>query len=301
MSRRGWVLFAAMCFIWGIPYLLIKIAVTDLTPASLVLIRTGLAALLLVPVAAARGQLRPLQPRWRMLVCFTMVEIAVPWYLLSAAEQRLSSSLTGLLVAAVPLVGATLARLTGDHEPLGARRLTGLFVGLAGVAALVGLDIGTANAVALVQMALVVVCYALGPLILARSLSDLPGLGVIAASLALTAVAYTPTGIAQLPSRMPEGEVIAAAIVLGVLCTAIAFLIFFGLIAEVGPVRATVFTYVNPAVAVGLGVAFLHEPLTLGIATGFVLVLAGSVLATRRAAGPAEPGEAPRPILVAEP
>jgi drug/metabolite transporter (DMT)-like permease len=213
----------------------------------------------------------------------------------------LSSSLTGLLVAAVPLVGAALARLTGDHEPLGARRLIGLFVGLAGVAALVGLDVGTANAVALAQMSLVVVCYALGPLLLTRYLSELPSLGVIAVSLALTAAVYTPAGIAQLPARMPESDVIAATAVLGVLCTAIAFLVFFRLIAEVGPVRATVFTYVNPAVAVALGVTFLHEPFTLGIATGFVLVLVGSVLATRRAPSAAEPDETRRPVLVAEP
>jgi drug/metabolite transporter (DMT)-like permease len=282
VSRRGWVLFAAMCVIWGIPYLLIKVAVGTLTPASLVLVRTGLAAVLLLPVAAARGQLRALLPRWKPFVAYTLAELAVPWLFLSSAERRLSSSLSGLLVAAVPLVGAVLARISGSRERLGARRLVGLLVGLAGVAALVGGDLSGGNAIAFVEIAVVVIGYALGPLILSRSLSDLPGLGVVAASLALTALLYLPVGVAQLPARWPPVQVLAALAVLAVICTAVAFLLFFALIDEVGPVRATVITYVNPAVAVALGVAFLGEPFTAGIAAGFVLILAGSVLATGR-------------------
>ena len=301
MSRRGWALFAAMCVIWGIPYLLIKVAVGELTPASLVFARTALAALLLLPLAAARGELRALLPHWRPMLVYTAVELAVPWYLLSAAEQRLSSSLTGLLIAAVPLVGAVLARLAGDHEPLGLRRLAGLIIGLAGVAALVGLDLGAANLVALVQVTVVVVGYALGPLILTRNLSGLPGLAVVAVSLGLTALVYAPLGLAQLPSRPAGGRVVIAVLVLAVVCTAVAFLLFFRLIAEVGPVRATVITYVNPAVAIGLGVILLGEPFTVGIAVGFVLVLTGSVLATRRAPAPGRRREEPQLVPVAEP
>lgn len=301
MSRRGWVLFAAMSVLWGIPYLLIKVAVADLTPSSLVFLRTVIAALLLLPLAAIRGELRGLHRHWRPLVLFTAVEMAAPWYLLAAAEQHLSSSLTGLLIAAVPLVGALLARLAGDHDPLGARRLTGLFIGLAGVAALVGLDLGSTDPIALVQVAFVVIGYALGPLVLSRSLSELPGLGVISASLAVTALAYAPVGIAQLPTAMPPGDVVNAVLVLALVCTAAAFVLFFRLIAEVGPVRATVITYVNPAVAIALGVAFLDEPFTLGIAVGFVLVLTGSVLATRRSVPRPEPVREPRLAPVAEP
>jgi drug/metabolite transporter (DMT)-like permease len=313
LSRRGWVLFAAMCLIWGVPYLLIKVAVDVFTPASLVFVRTVIAAAVLLPLAAMRGQLRVLLPRWKPLVAYTVAELAVPWLLLSSAEQRLTSSLSGLLVAAVPLVGAVLARTAGGHEPLGARRLAGLLVGLAGVVALVGADFGGGNGVAFAEIAVVAVGYALGPFILARSLSDLPGLGVVAVSLALTAIGYAPVGIAQLPSRWPSGKVTAAILVLALLCTAIAFLIFFALINEVGPVRTTVITYVNPAVAVALGVAFLGEPFTVGIAAGFGLILAGSVLATGRSraeraerAGAAaaevpEVAEVPEAVVVAEP
>ena len=282
MSRRGWVLFIAMGVIWGVPYLLIKVAVSGLTPASLVFWRTALAALLLVPLAAARGQLRPLLPRWRPLLAYTAAELAIPWLFLSNAEKHLSSSLTGLLIAAVPLVSALLAWLTGG-ERLGVRRVAGLLIGIAGVGALVGLDLGVDDTWALVQMGIVVIGYAVGPFLLARYLSDSPGMGVVAASLLLTAVVYLPFAIVQRPPAMPSTNVVLSVVGLAVLCTAVAFLLFFALIDEVGPVRATVITYVNPAVAVALGVTLLGEPFTAGIVVGFVLVLAGSVLATRRA------------------
>ena len=281
MSKRGWLLFAAMGLIWGVPYLFIKVAVGELTPAALVLLRTGLGAVLLLPLAAARGELRTLPRYWKPLLLFAAFELAVPWLLLSHAEQRLSSSLTGLLLAAVPLVGAVLGRLTGTDR-LDGHRLLGLGVGLAGVAALAGLDLGRGSAVALLELAAVAVGYALGPFVLARGLSEAPRLGVIAAALAVTAVAYLPVGLAQLPRHWPRLQVVVAVLVLAVLCTAVAFLFFFALVDEVGPVRSTVITYVNPAVAVVLGVAFLNEPFTWQIALGFGLVLGGSVLATRR-------------------
>jgi drug/metabolite transporter (DMT)-like permease len=188
-------------------------------------------------------------------------------------------------------VGALLSRASGRHEPLGARRVGGLAVGLAGVVALLGLDVGASDPLAILELAVVALGYAVGPMIIARRLSDLPVLDVVAVSLALAAVAYAPAGIAGLPAAMPAWDVVGAVVVLGVACTAIAFLLFFRLIAEIGPVRATVITYVNPAVAVAAGVAFLGEPLTLGTSLGFVLILGGSWLAT----GPATSGAAAAP------
>jgi drug/metabolite transporter (DMT)-like permease len=273
-----------MSLIWGIPYLFIKIAVGELTPASLVFLRTAIGAALLLPIAAARNDLRPLLPHWKWIVVYTFVEVAAPWFLLSDAERRLSSSLSGLLIALVPSIGAILAWATGSDDRLDARRIAGLGLGFLGVAALVGLDVGASDIGAVAEVVLVALGYALGALIIARKLSGLPLFGVIAASLALTMVAYAPVGVVQLPSALPSPEVVVAVAVLGVVCTAIAFLVFFPLVAEVGPARATVITYVNPAVALALGVAFLHEPLTVGIVVGFVLIVLGSVLATRRAA-----------------
>lgn len=284
LTRRGWALFWAMGVIWGIPYLLIKVAVGELSPATLVFFRTAIGAVLLVPLAAARGSLAPLQAHWRAVLLFTAVEVALPWWLLSDAERRLSSSLTGLLVAAVPMVGALLAWAMRSDDRLDVRRALGLAIGFAGVAALVGFDASSGDGWSVVQVGLVTVGYAVGPMIVVRRLSRVPGEGVIAASLALTALAYAPIALAQRPATPLSLEVVGAVAVLGVVCTALAFVLFFALIGEVGPVRATLITYVNPAVALVLGVALLGEPLTLGAGVGFVLILLGSYLATRRAA-----------------
>jgi drug/metabolite transporter (DMT)-like permease len=301
VSRKGWLLFAALSIIWGVPYLFIKIAVDGLTPASVVFWRCAVAAAILLPIAIGRGQLRALLPHWKALLAFTAAEIAVPWFFLTSAEQRLSSSLAGLLIAGVPLVAALLGWLTGG-ERLGPRRIAGLGVGLAGVAALVGLDLSADDTWALVEMAIVVIGYAVGPFILNRHLRSAPGLAVMAVSLTLSALVYLPAGITQRPAHWPGADVITAVLVLAVLCTAVALVTFNALVAEVGPVRAPVITYINPAVAVILGVIVLDEPFTAGIVLGFALVLAGSVLATQRAgdrrrltSGPAE-GAVEQPV-----
>jgi drug/metabolite transporter (DMT)-like permease len=281
MTRRGWTLFAAMCVIWGIPYLLIKVAVAEIHPVTLVFLRTAMGAVLLVPIALARGELRPVLARWRPVAIYTMVEIGIPWGLLSDAERKLSSSLSGLLVAAVPLIGAVLAALLG-LDRLDRRRLLGLLVGLGGVAALLGLDVRDGDIFAVAEVGLVTAGYAVGALMISRKLSGLPAMGVVAASLSLAAIAYAPLAFTHLPTHMPPGKVIASVVVLGVVCTAIAFLVFFSLIAEAGPVRATVITYVNPAVAVALGVVLLGERFSVGTGVGFALILLGCALATRR-------------------
>ncbi len=289
MSRRGWFLFIAMSVIWGTPYFLIRVAVRELSPATLVFARTLPAAVLLVPLAWRRGQLRPLAVHWRWVIAYTAVEIALPWLFLSRAEQHLTSSVAGLLIATVPLIAVVLYRgVSSDTERLTRRRLLGLFVGFAGVVALVGIDLRGTDLVAVAEMAVPAVGYSLGPLIISRRLSDLPTLGVVSVSVALTALAYAPAALTHRPSHISL-EVAGAVAGLAFLCTALAFLLFFALIAEIGPVRSTVITYVNPAVAVALGVLLLNEHFTTGIAVGFPLILAGSFLATR------SPPEAPNP------
>jgi drug/metabolite transporter (DMT)-like permease len=279
-----------MCVIWGIPYLLIRVAVREVTPATLVFLRTGISTLILLPLAVHRDELRPILARWRLVAVFAVIEIAVPWVLLSSAERRVSSSLAALLIAATPFVGVALALASG-MERFDNRRLAGLGVGLVGVAAIVGLDLEHTSGVGLVEMAGVVVCYATGPWLLARYLSELPSLGVIASSLALAALIYAPIAAFQLPSSLPSGRVIASIATLALVCTALAFVLFFELIAEGGPVRSNLITYVNPAVAAILGVLVLDERFTVGMGVGFVLVLAGSVLAAGRTRQPvvAEP------------
>jgi drug/metabolite transporter (DMT)-like permease len=293
MSRRGWLLFAAMCVIWGIPYLLIKVAVEDISPALLVLGRTGLAALILLPIAAARSELRPAFRYWRPVLAFAAIEIAIPWLLLGEAETRISSSLTGLLIAAVPLIGTAIALTTGARERLSLERGLGLLLGLVGVGAIVGVSVEGASFVPIAEVGLVALCYAVGPVILQRWLTGVPALGVIAASLAVTGVAYVPIVAFSRPQVDPSAAAVGSVVGLAVVCTALAFLLFFALIAEIGPVRATVITYVNPAVAAVLGVVVLSEEFTVGMGVGFALVLAGSVLATR----PVAPRGVSRPAL----
>ena len=297
MSRRGMVLFGAMCVIWGIPYLLLKVAVEDFAPATVVLIRTGLAAVVLGPIALFRGEFRGLSRVWRPLVLYTGLEICGPFLLLAHAETRLSSSLTGLLIAAVPIVVAVLTRVSGGGERLSGRRLIGLLLGVAGVAALVGLDVETDDLIAVLAVAGVVIGYALGPMILSRRLAEQSGLGVVAASLTLASLVYLPLGVAQAPSHWPPARGLAAVLTLSLVCTALAFLVFFELIAEVGPARATVITYVNPAVAVLLGVLVLGEPFGVVTGIGFMLVLGGSVLATGGSAASGEDAGAAAPVL----
>jgi drug/metabolite transporter (DMT)-like permease len=272
-----------MCVIWGVPYLMIRVAVRELAPVTLVFGRTALGALLLAPVAVVRRtEVRALARSWRPLLAYTAIEVAIPWVLLARAETKLSSSLTGLLIAGVPLVGAVVVTLTGERQKQGSRRWLGLLIGIAGVAAIVGLDLGVVSWLAVGEIGVVAVCYAVGPIILTRKLTGLPALDVVAASLVLSAVAYAPLAAWRWPESFPSGRVLLSVLGLAAVCTALAFLIFFALIAEVGPVRATVITYVNPAVAAVLGVSVLGEHVTWGMGIGFALVLIGCVLATGR-------------------
>ena len=284
MSRRGILLFVTMCVIWGIPYLLIRVAVRELSPPTLVFFRTAPAALLLLPLAAHRGSLRPVLAHWRWLLAYTVVELAVPWLLLSRAEQHLTSSTSGLLVAGTPLVAAVVYPLATRSAHLDRRRLLGLLVGFAGVGALVGIDLPGPDLVSLVEVGATVVGYAGGPLIISRKLSTLPAIGVVSLSVTIAAIGYAPIALTHLPHR-PSTEVVASVAVLAVVCTAAAFVLFFALIREIGPSRSLVITYLNPLVAVLLGCTLLHEPFTVGIAVGFPLILLGSILAT----GPSKP------------
>lgn len=282
MSARGWALFAAVSVIWGMPYLFIKIAVEEVSPSVMAWSRLTLAALVLLPVAWRLGALRGLGERWRILTAFAAVEMAVPWPLLGFGEVHVSSSLAAILIATVPLFVALLATRFDHSERPTRTRLLGMLIGLAGVVALVGIDIGSEGDELLGAAAILVVAflYAIGPMIVKRRLSDVDPLGPVAASLGIAALLVTPFALADVPDSVPSADTLASLAVLGLLCSALAFLFFFRLIAEVGPGRATVITYINPVVALALGVAILDESVTTGVAVGLLLILAGSWLST---------------------
>ena len=281
MSRRGLVLFVSLGLIWGLPYLLIKVAVEHVEPSFIVFVRVLLGAAVLLPIVLAKGQWALLRGHWRWVVAFALVEITFTFLALTWAEERISSSLAALLIAAVPIVGAILAWAFGLDTHWSTRRGVGLAIGFLGVGALVGLDVEGSSWLSVAAVGITVLGYSLGPIIVEKRLHDVPSLPVIAAALAVNTVIYAPFGWMGRPTEPVPASAWWSMVVLGVLCTAVAFVLLFALIAEVGAPRAQVITYVNPAVAVVLGVLVLSEPVTLGIAIGFPLVLVGSWLATR--------------------
>jgi drug/metabolite transporter (DMT)-like permease len=291
MTRRGWLLFVALGVLWGMPYLLIRIAVAAVDPLVVAVSRTLIGALLLLPIAWHRKALAAGFRRWQWLLAYTLIEMSVPWLLLGHAETRLNSSTAGLLLAVVPLFAALIVTKLG-HERLEARRLLGLAIGFAGVALLVGIDIHFSDLPAVAATMVVALCYAIGPIIVDRKLNDVPAMGVVTASLIVATLVYAPFAPMVWPEHIPASAAWSV-VGLGVLCTAAAFLVFFALIAEAGPARATVVTYVNPAVAIVLGAMVLSEPVTLGMVIGFPLVIVGSVLGTSRVRNDAQPEIAP--------
>lgn len=284
MTARGWALFIALSVLWGIPYLFIKIAVESLSPAMVVWIRVALGAAILLPIVFARRDIKRLNlTDWSWIVIFAVVEIALPFGALSYAEIRLSSSTTAILIAAVPIVAAVIGWRIGIDDRITKSRALGLAIGVIGVATLVGIDIRGDDWISVAALGITIVGYSLGPIIVATKLSRAPALTVITMALFINVLIYAPLAWVTRPTAPVPAEAWWSVVILGVFCTALAFITFFALIAEAGPSRTTVITFIAPAFALVLGVAVLSEPITWGIVVGFPLVIAGSYLATRRA------------------
>jgi drug/metabolite transporter (DMT)-like permease len=283
VTPRAWLLFAVCAAVWGVPYLFIKVAVdAGLSPAFVAWSRIALAALLVVPLAVRRGALRGLGGRWLAIAAYAASEIAVPFVLIASGEQYISSSLTAILIATMPLMVALLSvRLSPADRPTG-WRLVGLVIGLSGVVALLGVDVA-GQPDELLGAGLVLVAtlgYATAPIIVSRRLADLDPLGPVAVSLVMSTVALLPAILFSPPHAMPSAAALGSIAVLGVACTAVGLIAFFQLIAEAGPSRASVVTYVNPLVAVVAGVLVLGEHLGAMSLVGLLLILGGSWLST---------------------
>jgi drug/metabolite transporter (DMT)-like permease len=296
VTRRGWLLFATMSVIWGVPYFFIRVAVKQLEPSVVVFGRTSIAAVLLLVIAGRSGAIAPALRRWRPVLAFAVIEMAVPWVLLTTAEQHIASGLAALLVSSVPIVGAIAAFVLGDRHALRPVRLAGIAFGIAGVGLLVGRDLRGDSAApwsSIVMVLVVCVCYATAPFIIERRLAAVPSIGVIAVSLGVVAVVYAPFAATSLPDDPPNVNAILAVLALSLVCTGFAFIVFFRLLAEIGPARSTLITFANPVVAVALGAVFLDELVTVATFVGFVLVLTGCWLATRPPPPAVTPGESP--------
>ena len=296
MSRRAWTAFAAVSLIWGVPYLLIKLAVRGgMTPIPLAWGRVTIAAILLLALARRRGSLASLKGRWRWLAAYAVVEVSLPFPLIAFGEQHVASSLAAIVIASVPLIGALLAmRFDHAERPTRTRGL-GLLVGFAGVIALVGVQVQGNGSELLGTGALLLasVGYAGGPMLIKHKLGGLDASAAIGGSLAIASVILAPAAALDLPSRVPSAGSMIDVVVLGLVCTAAAFVIFTILIREAGTSRATVITYINPVIAVALGVVLLGERPGAGAVAGLLLILAGSWLST---GGKLPPG--PRTVAI---
>ena len=277
-TRRGWLLFAVMALVWGITYLFIKEAVHSITPPAVVAGRTLLGALVLLPFAIRSGALKAAWKHWPWVLALGLVEMAGPFLLLSHAETQLPSGLTGLLVATVPLFAVVIALLRGDRTVLAPVRLGGLLLGFIGVAVVVAgpglFPSEQASILAIGEIMLTALLYAIAPFIIAHKLADVPSIGTITLALFAVGIGYLPAAVLT-QHEVPTLRSAVSLLLLGVICTAVAFVAFFALIREVGPVRAPLFTYVNPVVAIVLGTIVLAEPITPGLLIGFPLILAG--------------------------
>ncbi|HEY2464262.1 MAG TPA: EamA family transporter [Steroidobacteraceae bacterium] len=285
MTWRAWLVFAGLGIIWGLPYFFIKIAVQEVAPFALAFCRVTLAAMILMPIAWRRGALRSLGPHKGAVVAFGLVEFAIPFSLISLGERWISSSVTGILIAMVPLSIALIQRFFGIREALGRWRIAGLVIGFIGVAALLGAGpisslLGWAGVGC---MLISTICYAVGPLIIQHHLRDLDSIGPLAVSLAVASIILLIPAVWEIPSGLPSWNAVVSIAVLGIVCTAVAMLLMFYLVNHAGAARASVITYINPVVATLLGVLLLDERLGLGGFIALALILLGSWLATRGA------------------
>jgi drug/metabolite transporter (DMT)-like permease len=283
MTRRAWLAFGAMSVLWGVSYLLIKIAIDGGLPApDVAWLRVAIAAAVLIVLAWRAGTLAALRGRGRWLVAFAIAELCIPFPLIAAGEVHLASSLAAIIIASVPLIGAVLALRFDHSERPTATRAVGLAVGFSGVVALVGIDVAGSSAELLGAVAILVAAigYAIGPMLVKHRLTGLDSRAFMGASLAVAVVILAPFAAIDPPTRAPTVGAWAAVGALGLFCTAAAFVIYTVLIREAGTSRATVITYVNPLVALILGVALLGERPGAGGLVGLLLILAGSWLAT---------------------
>ncbi|MFA5918043.1 MAG: DMT family transporter [Candidatus Nanopelagicaceae bacterium] len=284
MSRRNWSLFGLVGFLWGIPYLLIRVAIRDFDPAFIVFVRLVIGAAILIPIAARRKSLAPALRGFKYVLFYACLEMIVPWYLITTAETKISSGLTGLLVATTPIWSTVFTSLYGDKTVWHRKRLFGLVLGFIGVFTLVGIEAlsGTSALWAIGYVLLSAVGYAYAVIMITRKLPGVSGIAINAVAMAISAVVYIPFAIAQRPRGAVSTNALLSLLGLGVLCTAAAFVVFFMVMRDIGPARASLVTYVNTAVAVLLGSLILSEPFTLGMAIGLPMVLVGSYFAGRK-------------------
>lgn len=287
MSRKALLLFLATGLAWGIPYFFIQIALEDFSSYSIIFIRVLIGAAIMVPLAINTGALKIALKHWKWVLFFAVMEMVIPWWFITEAGKHISSGLTALLIATVPIFGVVVARLLGDKSVRNPKTLFGMVVGFAGVVALVGIDSfqGIVDPIWVGAVILGAIGYAIAPAVIAYKIGFVPTTGVISLSMVFVGIAYLIPAMTQLPQEIinvPSLDSWLALLGLGAVCSALAFVMFFALIREIGAARATLIVYINTLVALLLGVVFLSEPITPGLLIGLPLVLIGSWLAGQK-------------------
>jgi drug/metabolite transporter (DMT)-like permease len=288
MSRKGWALFALVGVLWGVPYMFMKIAVAELATPVIVFSRLLIGALVLIPLAVHQKTIKDALKYWPYIASYAVLEMVIPWTLITNAQKDLSSGVVALLVATVPIWATLFAHHTGDSTAAHRTRIFGITLGLIGITFLVGIeslnDVG--NIRSLIQVLVASVSYAYAVNMITRKAPGISGIAINGLAMSLSAVLFAPFALTHLPKTAPSTEAILATVGLGIICTALAFWIFFLVLEEIGPARASLVVYPNTAVAVVLGIFLLDETLTLAIVIGLPMVLLGSYFASRKPEAP---------------
>ena len=287
MSRKSALIFALVGFLWGVPYLFIKVAVDEengYAPAIVVFGRVLIGAAILIPLAIKDRSIFAALRGIKYVAVYALLEMVIPWILIGTAEQKISSGLAGLLIASVPIWSNLITYFQGDKDALKANRIVGIGIGFIGVVLIVGIETftGSSDPLSILMVIVSAIAYAYAVIMIRNKLPDVSGIAINAVAMVLTAIFYLPFTIALWPDHAISREATYSVIALGVFSTGIAFAFFFTLMADIGPTRASLVTYWNTAIAVVLGVIILSEPLTIGMSIGLPLVMLGSWLVNRR-------------------
>ncbi|MCE2647348.1 MAG: DMT family transporter [Streptomycetaceae bacterium] len=283
MSRKSLIYFLLVGFLWGIPYLLMKVAVEEIPPSAIVAGRTLIGAAILIPVALYRKTFKGAVLGFKFVAFYALLEMIGPWILISTAQKKIDSGLAGLLISTVPIFAAIITSMRGDHTVWQFKRMFGIVVGFIGLIAVVGIESfsGNSHPASIAMMILAAMGYSYAIIMVTTNLPLVDGIAINGLAMAITSIFWAPLAIAQWPSQVTLKPALSL-IALGVLCTALAFLVFFKLLVEIGPARGSLVTYLNTSVAVVLGVIVLNEPITIGLIIGLPLVLIGSYLASKK-------------------
>ena len=288
MSRKGWGLFALVGLLWGVPYLFMKVAVDELSTPLIVFSRVFIGAAVLIPLALYKKTFFPALKYWKYILIYSILEMVIPWTLITSSQRNLSSGVVALLIATVPIWATFFAHYSGDTTAAHRTRVFGIGIGLVGIALIVGIESlnDVANLASLFGVLVSAFSYAWAVNMITSKAPGASGVAINGIAMGISSLIFAPFAFTHLPEKAPSVQAVLSTFGLGVICTALAFWVFFIVLDEIGAARASLVVYPNTAIAVILGIILLNEKLTLAIAIGLPLVLIGSYYASRKPVAP---------------